>query len=266
MDEKPDAFPIGTDFFEITQALEEACGKETDEFFIDAGKRLPQTVIELGTMLSILYRLGCCHYGCRGGDHQIEWLIVKFYNQAISAFQLTRTGQYDEALALIRGAGEIVNLFWLFHDDAKELAAWRAADKTTRIRKFGPGAVRRRLKMLPIGPPIDDDRYSALCEVGTHPTPSQIPGHFSGTGRGVLGAILQEAGVFVCINELAFAVAMAVPVGKLLDARPEIRAELKKSSVDLLHAAGSFTILTYEAQLADAGARVKARAKKAESP
>jgi hypothetical protein len=260
VNEKSAAFPIGTDFLEITNALADACGKKTDEFFISAGRQLPQTVKELGTMLSILYRLGCCHYGCRGGDHQIEWLIVKFYNQAISAYQLIRTGQYDEALTLIRGAGEIANLFWLFHGDTNELVAWQAADNKARMRRFRPGAVGDRLKKLPIGSPIDDRRYSALCEVGTHPTPSQIPGHFSGTGRGELGAILQEAGVFVCINELALAVAMAVPVGKLLDAKPEIRKELKKNSVDLLRAAGSFTILNYEDQLSEArGVKALAR-------
>jgi hypothetical protein len=204
----------------------------------------------LGTMLSILYRLGSCHYGCRGGDHQIEWLIVKFVNQAMSAYRLTRDGQYDEALTLIRGAGELVNLIWLFHDDPNAFAEWRASDKKTRLKKFGPWAVRDRLKNHPIGPPIDNDRYQALCEIGTHPTPAQVPGHFSGTGRGVLGAIVQEVGVFVCVNELAYATAMTVPVGILAAAAPEVRDQLKTASLELLDTIGSYDVLNYEEGLA----------------
>jgi hypothetical protein len=183
VNEKPQSFPAGTAFLELIRALADECGKHTDEFCINAGANLPKTMNGLGTMLSILYRLGCCHYGCRGGDHQIEWLIVKLVNQAVSAYRLIRDGQYDEALMLIRGAGEVVNLIWLFHVDAKALAEWRTSDKKARMNKFGPGAVRGKLKTLPIGPPIDDSRYSALCEIGTHPTPMQIPGHYTGSGR-----------------------------------------------------------------------------------
>ena len=248
----PKNFPIGTDFLELTQALADACGKKTDAFVAEAGKRLPKTIETLGTTLSLLYRLGCCYYSCRGGDHQMEWLIVKVVNQSISAYGLIRAGQYDEALTLIRGVGEVVNLIWLFSEDNGEFVAWREADRKTRIRRFGPGAVRGRLKGLPIGPPIDDDRYSALCEVGTHPTPMLISEHYTGTGRGVLGAILQEVGVFVSINELAYAVAMTTPAAKLVEAKPEIRTELKRQCVSLLRGAGSFNILNYEEGLKEA--------------
>jgi hypothetical protein len=257
MNKKPIEFPIGNSFLELTQNLASSCGAETDKFCASAGKRLPRTIEGLGSTLSILYRLACCYYGCRGGDHQLEWLTGKLVNQALSAYALVRSGQYDEALTLIRGAGEIVNLFWLFSSDEVELEQWRAADDKTRIRLFGPGAVRRRLKSLPIGPPVDEQRYSALCTIGTHPTPMQAPGHYTGTGRPVLGAIVQEMGIFVCINELAYAVSMAFPVGVLVKAKREIVSELKQSSIILLETIGNVTVLNYKEGLREVHARAK---------
>jgi hypothetical protein len=38
-------------------------------------------------MLSFLYRLGCCHYGCRGGDHLLAGL-----NQGIGSSSTMLSG------------------------------------------------------------------------------------------------------------------------------------------------------------------------------
>jgi hypothetical protein len=107
-------FPIERAFLELTQELADASSKSTDKFCAEAGKSLPQTMDATGTVLSMLYRLACCYYGCHGGDHQVEWLVGKFVNQAVSAHRLVRAAQYDESLMLIRGMGEIANLLWLF--------------------------------------------------------------------------------------------------------------------------------------------------------
>jgi hypothetical protein len=244
-------FPVARDFLGLLQELADASSKNTDKFCAEAGECLPQTVDAVGTVLSILYRLACCYYGCPGGDHQIEWLAGKFVNQAVSAHRLVRAAQYDEALMLIRGMGEIANLLWLFQEDRAELVAWKAADKKTRLNQFGPGAVRRRLeKLSDLGSPIDSERYAALCEIATHPTPSLAPGHYSGTGRPVLGLILQEVGVFVCVNELAYVVAMtAIPIAVLLESSSDIKAQIKSLSIHLLESIGSFTVLNYEESL-----------------
>ena len=257
MSDTTSEFPVERAFLELTQELADASSKGTDKFCAEAGKSLPQTMDATGTVLSVLYRLACCYYGCRGGDHQIEWLVGKFVNQALSTHRLVRAAQYDEALMLIRGMGEIANLLWLFYEDRAELTAWKAADKKARLSNFGPAAVRRRLEVLSsLGPPIDAERYGALCEVGTHPIPGFAPGHYSGSGRPVLGVILQEVGVFVCVNELAYATAMAsIPVVVLVDASDEIKAEIKEQGVRLLEGIGSFNVLNYEEGLREAKRR-----------
>jgi hypothetical protein len=254
-------FPVGRAFLDLTQELGDASSKNTDKFCAGAGESLPQTMEATGTTLSVLYRLACCYYGCRGGDHQVEWLAGKFVNQAVAVHRLVRAAQYDEALMLIRGMGEIANLLWLFFQGRSELVAWKAADKKARLNNFGPAAVRRRLEALSVelGPPIDAERYAALCEIGTHPTPGLAPGHYSGTGRPVLGAILQEVGIFVCVNELAYTVAMAaIPMVVLLEGNDDLKAEVKEHSVRLLRSIGSFTVLNYEEGLREALKRAAA--------
>ena len=255
MNDTTSMFPVERAFLDLTQEFADASSKNTDKFCAEAGERLPQTLDATGTVLSILYRLACCYYGCRGGDHQVEWLAGKFVNQAVSAHRLIRAAQYDEALMLVRGMGELANLFWLFYEDRTELAAWKATDKKGRLNNFGPAAVRRRLEVLSkLGPPIDAERYAALCEIGTHPTPSLAPGHYSGTGRPVLGAILQEVGVFVCVNELAYTIAMAaIPIAVLLNG--QIKPEIKEQSARLLKSIGNFTVLNYEEGLREAMTR-----------
>jgi hypothetical protein len=257
MNHETPQFPVGRDFLEFTQELADKASKVADKFCAEAGESLPKTIEALGVAVSILYRLACCYYGCQGGDHQVEWLAGKFVNQALSVHRLTRAAQYDEALSLIRGMGEIVNLLWLFHENQTELIAWKAADKKTRLNRFGPSAVRRRLeKSSDFGAPIDTERYTALCEIATHPTPSLPPGHYSGTGRPVLGVILQEIGVFVCVNELAYAVAMGViPFTVLLNRESGLKQQAKECSVHLLESIGTFTVLNYEEGLREAFSR-----------
>jgi hypothetical protein len=246
--EQHKAFPVGRDFLEFVQTETDKASQRVDLFSQESGKCLPATLDGLGMVLSLLYRLACCAWGCRGGDHQMEWLTGRVVNHALSAHRLIRAGSYDEALVLIRGIGEIANLLWLFHVDPTALEWWKVAERHERLNQFSPGKVRNLLKRaISIGPPIDDNRYRALCEIGTHPRPAFAPGHYSGTGRPVLGVLIQPAGVYMTMTELGFAVAMAAtPLSRLLVADDEIRNALRTEAVALVRALGTFTILNYE--------------------
>lgn len=252
-------FPEGRQFLATVQADIDRFSTEADRFAESSGEKLPATVEGTGTVLSILYRLACCAWGCRGGDHQVEWLSGRIVNQTISAHRLVRAGYYDEALMLIRGIGELANLIWLFKEDADEMKAWKVADRKVRITQFGPGAVRTRLeKLSSMGPPIDRERYSRLCEVATHPVPAMPPGHFTGTGRPILGALIQPVGIYVSMTELGFAVAMAaVPLSALLEPEEAVRSRLFTQAVQLTRNLGAFTILNYDELLAEVYAKTK---------
>jgi hypothetical protein len=251
-------FSLKRDFLNLMQAAADEGSLQADLFMSTAGQKLPATLDGLGTVLSILYRLACCAWGCHGGDHQIEWLTGKIVNHAAGSHRLIRSGNYDEALALVRGIGEIANLLWLFEMDPAALAQWKSVDRRERMKQFSPVNVRERLKTAtPIGAPIGDDRYRALCEVATHPQPLFPPGHYSGTGRPVLGVLIQPAGIYATNTELGYAVAMAaLPLGTIIGAPEEVRERLKTEALALTRALGSITILNYEEKLATTHDRV----------
>ena len=259
--EQHQAFPVRRDFLELNETATDEASRQAELFSQDSGKCLPATLDGLGTVLSLLYRLACCAWGCRVGDHQIEWLTARVVNHAIGAHRLIRAACYDEALVLIRGVGEIANLLWLFDADPTTLERWKAADRRGRLSQFNPAKVRSVLKSAmpkgaPIGAPIDDNRYRALCEVGTHPRPAFPPSHYGGTGRPVLAALMQPVGVYKTMTELGYAVAMAaVPLSQLLDTDDEIRHALRSEAAALVRALGNFTILNYEELLANALAK-----------
>ncbi|HER8900607.1 TPA: hypothetical protein VMX41_001800 [Streptococcus pyogenes] len=259
--EQHQSFPTGTDFLTLLQTGSDEGSEKADAFSHQSGERLPATMNRLGNVLSVLYRLACCAWGCKGGDHQIEWLTGRIVNQAVGSHRLIRAGLYDEALMVIRGIGENTNLLWLFHADASALESWKASDHDTRRKKFQPGMVRNRLKTLSkIGPPIDDHRYRKLCEVGTHPVPGFAPGHFNGTGRPVLGIIPQPAGIYASATELGYAVGMAaLPISKLLDMEADLRTALGNEALKLISDLGQFNVLNYESLLAQAHEKHKAR-------
>ena len=73
------------------------------------------------------------------------------------------------------------------------------------------------------------------------------PNLFSGGTRPVLGHVVQPAGLMIAVNELSYAVAIAaVPVGKFLELRDDIRKELSEASQTLLRSIGGVTIDSYE--------------------
>jgi hypothetical protein len=251
-------FPTGRAFLVRVQEIADEASKFADEEVLKAaGISVPASLDKLGDLLSLLYRLASCSWGCKGGDHQIEWLLGRVVNQAQSAHRLIRCGFYDEALMLIRGIGETANLFFLFYGDRAQLASWKAADRKGRLNKFGPGHVRKALKAMDATAPlIDDDRYRALCEIGTHPVPAFKPGHYSGGGPPVLGMLYQFPGYAMCLNELGFSVAMcAAPASNLLDIDKELKKQVRAAAVALLRALGSITVLNYDEMTANARAR-----------
>jgi hypothetical protein len=247
------AFPMGVAFLNLQNNIANACSEQTDEFSANAGKALPASLEELGSVVSILYRLACCGWGCAGGDHTREWLTGKLVNQACGSYRLLRAGHYDESLILTRGVGEIANLLCLFKYDPPELSSWKAATRKERVNKFGPSAVRKKVEKFGITRSIDEERYQKLCEVGAHPVPGLAPGHYSANGRPILNGILQETGLFVCTTELGYAVSIAASfLAEPLAPTHEIKRLLLDKSITLMRSLGAFTLLNYEELNAEA--------------
>lgn len=112
-------FPEGTAFLELSRDIEDCCA------FISIAQTLKQdqndVAARLGTVLSILYRVASCHWGCHGKEHVFEYLAGRTCTSALSAFRLMSFGYYDEALALSRNIAEIGNLAYLFFADGAHI-------------------------------------------------------------------------------------------------------------------------------------------------
>lgn len=204
---------------------------------------------KLGEATSLIYRAATCYWGCNNGDHLIERLISKIANQSICAFKLYRSCYYDESLMITRGIGEITNLLYLFYEFPNTIDEWKTQTDKERMNNFGPSKVRKKLKGKINFAPIDDDRYSKLCEVGTHPNPNEIPSHYTGLEIGMLG-IYQPVGSLVSIMELGHAIGHSIiVVPKLLNLKEELVIEMKLCGFQLIKSLPSLTILNYRQEL-----------------
>ncbi len=233
--------PEGITFLRRVQEVADACAQHTDQQLPKMGKAAPQIFENLGTVLSILYRMGACFWGCREGDHLIEYIVGRSCSTALAALSVMRFGYYDEALSLARNVGEASNLLTLFSRDKSSLERWRSLDDRTRKSEFSPVKVRLALEhfgLVDLGL-INEDRYRQLSTIGTHVSPQTKPQNYNPMAVPTLGALFQDIGVLVTLNEIGTAVGfLAPPAAMLLSLKRERWVHLKEAVIDLLSSVG----------------------------
>jgi hypothetical protein len=241
--------PVGTDFLDLVREVESQCETRTDDALPKLGVKAPKTYCGLGTVLSLLDRLGSCFWGCQKGDHSVEYLVARAASHGRAALRLMRAGYYDEALTLARGVGELSNLLQLFVVDHCALDEWRKLDEKTRRNCFSALNVRKGLEEqsdLPIL--VDRDRYGELSGFASHPDPSNSPQAHNLLGVSTQGGYFQEAGVMLVLNELGLAVGgVAVFGGHLAVINEDLRKNFVSAGADLIRSLGGIHVLTREA-------------------
>ena len=213
--------PEGHRFLQCIWSLEDKCQAQTDRLLPDLGKKAPECLRQIGTVLSLLDRMASCWWVCREGDHRIEYLCGRAASSARAALRLIRLGFYDEALVLSRGLGEIANLMQLFRCDADSLDQWKSASPSKIRADFSPVKVRLRIETHSMSPAIKEDRYRLLSERAAHVHPGTTPQSHNILGMPCAGAQLQEAGILLCLNELALPLCVIVTSGAKLLALDE---------------------------------------------
>ena len=196
--------PEGHRFLQLIWSLEDKCQSETDCRLPSLGKKAPECLKQIGTVLSLMDRMASCWWVCREGDHRIEYLCGRTASSARAVLRLIRLGFYDEALILCRGLGEIANLMQLFCNDTNALEEWKNASPEKIRKDFAPVKVRLRIeKSTSMSPAIKESRYKLLSERAAHVHPGTMPQSHNILGMPGAGAKLQDAGILVCLNELA---------------------------------------------------------------
>lgn len=205
-------FPEGSEYWRLTRVAEEQCESLT----LAAQVNSDGISTRLGTVMSLLYRMACCHWGCQGREHVFEYLAGRTCTSAQSAYRLIGFGYYDEALSLSRNVAEIGNLTHLFFTENEHIRTWLDLPSKDRRKEYSPVKVREKLRSLNAVIPTDQDAYSWLCEIGTHITPKTRPQAHNSDGRAILGAVYQSDGWSSAMNSLAWSVCtVAGPMAKL---------------------------------------------------
>ena len=75
------------------------------------------------------------------------------------------------------------NLHALFSPDQEEERKWRTSDLKSRIRKFGPTKLRKKLETLKAPVLMDADTSSQLFERATYVTPETKPNFHTDDGH-----------------------------------------------------------------------------------
>jgi len=196
----------------------------------ELGKRAPEIYENLGGVMCLLSLVASCHWGCRGGDHDVENLVRRCCNYAFAGLSLARLGFYDESLALIRGVAEVANLLELFAIDRQHLRRWKLLGDRDRKREYSPVSVRKMIEDSGKELAADEETYSSLCELGTHVTPETMRTSHQDTSRVHVGASFSVMGFLLVINELAINLSpVIIFAGYLLDMPNERVTEFREA-------------------------------------
>jgi hypothetical protein len=244
-DDRTASLPRGDDYFETLLRLEADCEAATAEYLRGAEEKAPETWARLGTSLALLDALSSCHWGCRGGDHAVEYLLGRTVGSVRATLRLARAGLYDESLNALRTAGEIVNLLTLFQSDPALLDRWRTASPRERYQLARPTDVQRRLAgMGREESSLNSEKYDLLSRIA-HGNTSDAPQSHNPIGLPLTAGIFQEAGLLVALNEAALTVALAVLAGvQLVDLEKDRARSLLDEGHALVKSTGAVTLTT----------------------
>lgn len=235
--------PEGMAFLQLVWEQEDDCESKTDERIPTLGEKAPLCLERVGTVLSFLDRMASCWWECRSNDHIVEYLCGRVGSAARAALRLLRFGFYDESLFACRIVGEVANLLHLFCLDKNALDEWKTPPEEHQRKKgFAAVEVRKKLEALQQGPVIKEDRYQLLSE-SVHVNPKTRPQAHNVLRVPMMGGQLQEQGLLLCLNEIAFPLSCAVYFGAtLLDYEDDIKRPILSSAIELVEAIGKMEI------------------------
>ncbi len=200
-------YPEGLEFLDSIGRIADQIHADGEDLLLSS-ESARKLLIGIGTVLSFLDRLGSCFWGCRGGDHIIEYLVIRSCSSTFAGVRLIRSGFYDEALSLARNVGEIGNLTFLFAYDPGSYRRWRSSSRKNRMKQFSPARVRQALEQLNLPVPIEQTMYSHLSERATHVTPDLKPqSHDAASPPKTGGIAFDEFAAVICLQHLALAIA-----------------------------------------------------------
>ena len=234
--------PEGAQFLQMVWDMEDANERKTDELIPSLGRKAPKCWDEVGTVLSLLDRMASCWWGCRGGDHMVEYLCGRVVSNGRAAMRLLRFGFYDEALGLCRSMGEVANLLHLLSKD-DILQDWKSVSPQKRRADFSPVSVRKKLEEKGMPVFVGRERYRLLSERSVHVHPHTKPQAYNILGIPSVDVSVQDVGLLVCLNEMVLPLAISSTFGAvLIGLDKSVRGQIVASAENLIRHWGKATI------------------------
>ena len=239
-------FPSPSEFLDISRQLQDDTEKRALLAIPNVGEKLPKCYGLVGQTLYFLDAMGSCLGVCEPESHDITYLCARAASFGRASLRLTGMGHYDESLLLTRSVGEVANLLTLLAKDGTALTEWR--DGT---RRFAPKNVRNRLeKAFPgdrfIG--VDEETYGLLSRRTAHVNRQQLDlNAFNTLGVPTSGNRFQKAGLVICVNELAFPLALVcISSANLLGREIELHQRGRETALELIRNIGGVNLLEYQ--------------------
>jgi len=226
----------GEQFLTGLRFLDNACETHTLNVLFSKGREGERVYELFGKLLSIADRLGGCWWGCDPTKHPVTYLIMRTVGVSRGAIRLMQFGMYDEALTLVRTAGEAANLLMLVERDPASYQEWETGVRLRKKSKLTPLVVRQRLNKLNISSPIHPNRYARLSEL-VHAAAPVMPQHYSNDTQPRVGGMYQEVGATLVLYELGLAMSLVTAAAtKLLMSPGAARRLMRRTVVELADA------------------------------
>jgi len=226
---------VGRLIHRVLKDQEDRCERYSAARLPRLGQKAPACYEMIGRCIGLLDAFSSCAWKCSGGDHILERLVIRANNSARGALRLGLMGFYDESLTLARSVGEIANLLSLFSERRELFDRWKTLDERTRRREFSPVKVREALEQVGTPIRVSTSAYGELSSRAVHVNPDTSPQTFDAQGRPKGASYYQEAGLMVCLNELAQALTFVTYASaQLSHLETDYKRRLFKAGRDLI--------------------------------
>ena len=203
----------------------------------------------LGELLWWLDGIASCRWGCRGGDHEEEYLLGRISANASAALLLVRRGYIDPASGVFRQLAESTNLLHLFTHSSKDYQEWLSSDEGERKNRYSAFNVRLKLERLGVDPVMGEDAYQVLSKYGTHPGPSAEPRSHDSPEDPTIGTAYRPAVSFIFVVAVTSVVVGALNFGSSIGPLVTVKQDILNVAIAAIEEVGNIDLETLKEEV-----------------
>jgi hypothetical protein len=172
--------------------------------FIESRTDLQDHYRLIAEAMNVIYAFSHDYHHAHDDELTLGLLGIRLFNAAGAALKLGLAGYYQKAFQQVRDVLETGFLVDYLRTNPEMVAQWKAADKKTRIDRFGPGPVRNALDKRDGFTSSERKRvYDTLSEAASHASYQGFSLLTNEQNLAAVGPFLDERKLAVVLFELA---------------------------------------------------------------